>query len=304
VPFDESMINRGLSIFDAIEFYNGVFVFIDPHLDRTYNATKILGAPIEKIFSKKEFKDKLENLRPTILKYFSKEELLKIEIIVSKQSNIFLRVVPISREWLDPKLRLVFIVVQYKYLLQSLKYCGRYAEPMIITKIAKQQIDPRIEECLFYSKSQKNDRNNMVLEASNSAFFVIDTKNRLWGAKTPSVLPSTTSRIIEKIAKQNMLDESIPKNEKISEIMSFGFPINTPGYKIKEMFSTSYSRLLPVVEKLIFVNVKNDKSKIIIERIEGEKDIIINKTPITDWIRERFQEEIKRYIQNKNQKKI
>lgn len=71
-----------------------------------------------------------------------------------------------------------------------------------------------------------------------------------------------------------------------------------------EIFLTSYSRLLHVVEKLIFVKVKNDKSKIIIERIEGEKDIVINKTPITDWIRERFQEEIKRYIQNKNQKKI
>lgn len=299
VPFDESMIDRGRSIFDAIEFYDGVFIFIDPHLNRTYNATKILGAPIEKIFSKKEFKKKLENLKPTILKYFDKKELVKIEIIASQQSNIFLRIVPISQEWLDSKLRLVFVAVQYEYLLQNLKYCGRYAELMIITELAKKQIDPKIEECLLYSSSKKNGK-NMVLEASNSAFFVIDTKNRLWGAKNPNVLPSTTSKIIEEIAKRDMLDKSIPRKERISAIIGSGFPINTPGYQIKEMFSTSYSRLLPVVERLIFVNIKKDKTKINVERAKGVKDVVISKTPITDRLREHFQNKIKRYIEFKN----
>jgi branched-subunit amino acid aminotransferase/4-amino-4-deoxychorismate lyase len=233
-------------------------------------------------------------LTPVILKHFDKNTLLKIEIISSKQNNIFLRVVPISREWLDPKIRLTFIAVQYKYLLQSLKYCGRYAEPIIITELAQQQIDPQIEECLFYSKSGEK---NMILEASNSAFFVIDTKNRLWGAEMPNVLPSTTSKIVKEIAKQDIQDSSVPKEERISAIMPTGFPINAPGYEVKEMFSTSYARLLPVVEKLIFADIKNNKSGIIIKRSRGIKDIIIKETPITDRLRALFQNEVKRYIE-------
>ena len=299
VPFDESVMDRGRAIFDAIEFYDGVFIFIDPHLERTYNASKILGASIKGIFSKEEFKNKLNDLKPIILRHFDKNILLKIEIIVSKQSNIFLRVVPISREWLDTKLRLTFVAVQYKYLLQSLKYCGRYAEPMIITELAQQQIDSKIEECLFYSKSEKK---SMVLEASNSAFFVIDTKNRLWGAETPDVLSSTTSKIIKEIAKQDMQDSSVPKKEKISAVMPTGFPINIYGYEVKEMFSTSYARLLPVVEKLIFADIKNNKSGITVRRTRGIKDIIVRETPITDRLRTRFQNEVKRYIETEKNK--
>lgn len=299
VPFDESMMDRGRSIFDAIELRDGVFIYIDPHLERTYNATRIFGAPLEKIFSKKEFKEKLENLKPLIINNFGKEVVTKLEIIVSRQSNVFLRALPISNEWLDPKLKLVVIAIKYRYLLQSLKYCGRYAEPMIIGELAKKQIDPEIEECLFYSNTEKVGE-NMVLEASNSAFFVIDTKNRLWGAKSPDVLPSTTAKVIEKIAEKDMLDLSVPKKERISAVMHTGFPLNTPGYEIKEMFSTSYSRLLPVVKKLIFVDIKNEKSGIFVKRIKNIKDIIINKeTPITNRLRERFQNEVKHYIELK-----
>src|SRR3989344_276276 len=294
VPFDESAMDRGRAIFDAIEFYDGVFIFIDPHLERTYNASKIMGASIRRIFSKEEFKNKLNDLKPIILRHFDKNTLLKIEIIASKQSNIFLRVIPVSRKWLDTTLRLTFVAVQYKYLLQSLKYCGRYAEPMIITELAQQQIDSKIEECLFYSKFEKK---SMVLEASNSAFFVVDTKNQLWGAETPDVLPSTTSKIIKEIAKQDIQDSFVPKKEKISAVMPTGFPINARGYEVKEMFSTSYARLLPVVEKLIFVDVKNEKTGITVKRIKGVKDIIIRgETPITDRLRKRFQEEVKKYI--------
>ena len=50
VPFDESVMDRGRAIFDAIEFHGGVFVYVDPHLERTYNASRILSAPLEKIF--------------------------------------------------------------------------------------------------------------------------------------------------------------------------------------------------------------------------------------------------------------
>ena len=85
VPFDESVIDRGRAIFDAIEFYDGVFIFVDPHIERTFNATKILGASLEKLFSKEEFKDKLDDLKPIILKHFDKNTLLKVEIIASKQ---------------------------------------------------------------------------------------------------------------------------------------------------------------------------------------------------------------------------
>ena len=72
--------------------------------------------------------------------------------------------------------------------------------------------------------------------------------------------------------------------------------------KIKEMFSTSYSRLLPAVERLIFIDVKNEMSGISIKRTKGLKDIIIaDKTPITDRLRLRFQNEVKQYIEiNKN----
>lgn len=297
VPFDESMIDRGRSIFDAIELWSGVFMYIDSHLERTYNATRTFGAPLEKIFSKDEFKQKLDTLKPIITEYFGKDAITKLEIIVSRESNVFLRALPISQEWFDPNLKLVVAAVEYRYLLQSLKYCGRYAEPMIISELAKKQLNPEIEECLLYSKVGKSGR-NMALELSNSAFFVVDTKNRLWGAKSPDVLPSTTARIIEKVAEQDMCDSAIPKKEKISSIMQTGFPINEQGYKIKEMFSTSYSRLLPGVEKLIFVDVKNEISGISIKHAKGLKDIIITgETPITDRLRERFQNEVKQYIE-------
>ena len=302
VPFDESMINRGRSIFDAIIFYNGVFVYIDSHLERTYNATKTFGAPLEKIFSRKEFKEKLESLKPSILKCFDKKTWLKLEIIISRQFNIFLRVVPIPNEWLNSKKRLVFIAIQYKYLLQNLKYCGRYAEPMIISELAKKQIDPEIEECLFYLRTKKRGKiKYMVLEGTNSSFFVIDKKNRLWGAKPPNVLPSTTYRIIEKVARQDMHDLAIPQKERISAIIPFGFPVNTHGYQIREMFSSSAVRFLPMVKKLIFVDLKNDKSKIIIKRAKNIKDVVVmDKTPIIDRLRRRFQNEINHYIELKN----
>jgi len=296
VPFDERMIDRGQSIFDAIELYNGVFIYVDSHLERTYNATRIFGAPLEKIFSRGEFKEKIEKLVPTIMDCFGRDTVTKLEIIVSRQSNVFLRAIPISDEWLDPKLKLVVIAIQYRYLLQSLKYCGRYAEPMIISELAKKQIDPEIEECLLYSKMEETGK-NMVLEASNSALFIIDDENRLWGARTPDVLPSTTAKIIEKIAEQDMNDSSVPKNERISEIMRTGFPINTPGYTIKEIFSTSYSRLLPVVKKLIFVDVKNEKTDILVSRVKGIDDVIIKETPITDRLRGRFQIEVEQYVE-------
>lgn len=305
VPFDENMINRGRSIFDAIPFHNGVFFDIDSHFKRTYNATKTFGAPLEKIFSKKEFKERLEYLKPVILRRFGKNALLKLEIIASRQYNVFLRVVQLPPEWPNPKRRLVLIALQYKYLLQDLKYCGRYAEPMILAELAKQQIDPEIEECLFYSRVKKNGKvKYMALEATNSSFFVIDTKNRLWVAKPPYVLPSTSSRIIEKIAEQDMYNLAIPKKERISAIMPIGFPINTPDYQIKEMFSSGAVRSLVAVKKLIFVDVKNDQSKTIIERTKGMYDIAISgKTPITDRLRERFQNEIKRYLELKDTKK-
>jgi branched-subunit amino acid aminotransferase/4-amino-4-deoxychorismate lyase len=295
VPFDERMIDRGQSIFDAIELYDGVFIYVDAHLERTYSATRIFGAPLEKIFSREEFKEKIEKLIPIIIDCFGRDTVTKLEIIVSRQSNVFLRAIPISGEWLDPKLKLVVIAIQYRYLLQSLKYCGRYAEPMIISELAKKQIDPEIEECLLYSKVEETGK-NMVLEASNSALFIIDTENRLWGARSPDVLPSTTAKIVEKIAEQDMNDLTIPNNERISEIMWTGFPINTPGYIAKEIFSTSYSRLLPVVKKLIFVDVKNEKTGILIKRAEGIEDIIIKETPITGRLRERFQKEVEEYI--------
>lgn len=296
VPFDESMIDRGRSIFDAIELCNGVFMYIDSHLERTYNATRIFGAPLDKIFTKEEFKQRLENLKPIIIDFFGKD-IVKLEIIVSREYSVFLRAVSISQEWFDVKLKLVVAAVEYRYLLQSLKYCGRYAEPMIISELAKKQISPEIEECLLYSKTGKNGK-NMALELSNSAFFVIDTKNRLWGAKSPDVLPSTTAKIIEKVAEQDMNDSTVPKKERISAIMHTGFPINASGFKIKEMFSTSYSRLLPVVEKLIFIDVKNEISDISIKRTKGLKDIIITgETPVTDRLRRRFQDEIKQYIE-------
>ncbi|MFC1651994.1 hypothetical protein ACFL24_02480 [Patescibacteria group bacterium] len=296
VPFDETMINRGCSIFDAIQIYNGRFIDIDSHLERTYNNTKIFGASLKKTFSKKEFKNKLEDLTPVILKYFGNNILLKMEIIASKQSNVFLRVVPILNKWLDKKPSLVLIAIQYKYLLQNLKYCGRYAEPIILAELAKHQIDPEIEECLFYSKVKiETSMRNMALEATNSAFFVIDTQNRLWGATPPNVLPSTSYKIIEKIAKQDMHDSSIPDKNRISKIMKTGFPINTPGYQIKEMFSAGAVRSLVPIKKLIFVNVRSDKSKIIIERNSEISDIIVNEAPIVNRLRDRFQNEIKHF---------
>jgi hypothetical protein len=168
---------------------------------------------------------------------------------------------------------------------------------MIISELAKKQIDPEIEECLLYSKTSE-DGNLMALEASNSAFFVIDTKNRLWGARNPDVLSSTTAGIVEKIAEQDMNDLTVPEGERVSEIMRTGFPIITPGYEIKEMFSTSYSRLLPVVKKLIFVDVKNEKTDIIIGRAKAIKDIVIDgESPITDRLRKRFQDDVNRYIE-------
>ena len=297
VPFDESVVDRGRAVFDAIEFRGGVFVYIDPHLERTYNAARVLGSPLEKVFSKEEFKEKLKQLTPIILERFGKDIWLKLEIIVSRQSNVILRIIPISSEWFDPKLKLVAVAIQYRFLLQSLKYCGRYAEPLIISELAKKHIDQEAEECLLYSKTGKSGKNT-ALELSNSAFFAIDNKNRLWGARYPDVLPSTTAKIIEKIVKEDMHNPSVPKKERISAIMGAGFPINTPGYKIKEMFSTSYSRLLPVVKKLIFVDVKNEKTGITVKRIKGVKDIIIrDETPITDRLRKRFQEEVKKYIE-------
>ena len=150
VPFDENTMDRGRSIFDAIELCNGVFIYIDEHLERTYTATRIFGAPLENIFSKEELKKKLEDLKPTITDCFGKDIVVKIEIIVSRQSNVFLRVLPVSNEWLNPKLELVVAAIQYRYLLQSLKYCGRYAEPLIISELAKEQVDSEIEECLLY----------------------------------------------------------------------------------------------------------------------------------------------------------
>ena len=304
VPFDEGMINRGLSIFDAIKFYNGIFIDIDAHLERTYDATKVLGAPLEKIFHKKEFKEKLERLKKVIIKCFSKDMFLKLEIITSRQFNVFLRVVPVSIEWLNPQKHLVMAAIQYKYLLQNLKYCGRYAEPMIIAQLAKQQVDSEIEECLFYYKTEKNGKAKyMTLEATNSAFFVIDSKNRLWCATPPNVLPSTTYKIIGKVAKLDINNSYIPEKERISAIMPLGFPINTPGYKIKEMFSTSAIRLLPLVKKLIFVDIKNDGLKIIVERNKKIKDVIIDGGgPITERLRKGFQNELKQYIQLKNRR--
>lgn len=304
LPFDESIMDRGRAIFDAIELNDGVFVYIDEHLERTYNGTKIFGAPLENIISKEELKNKLNALKPVIINHFGKDVITKLEVIASRQSNIFLRALPISQEWFDPKLKLAAVAINYRYLLQSLKYCGRYAEPMIIGELAKKQIDPKIEECLLYSKTGKSKK-NMALELSNSAFFIIDTKNRLWGAMNPDVLPSTTARIIEKVAEQDMHDSTIPKKERISKVMYTGFPMNTAGYKIKEMFSTSYSRLLPVVEKLIFVDVINGKTDILIKRVKGLKDIVIkDETPITDRLRDRFQKEVKNYIYERNQKNI
>lgn len=300
VPFDESVMDRGHAIFDAIEFHGGVFIYVDQHMERTYNAARIFGAPLEKMFSKEEFKEKLKQLTPFILERFGKNAWLKLEIIISRQSNILLRAIPISRKWFNPKLKLVAVAIQYRYLLQSLKYCGRYAEPLIISELAKKQIDSDIEECLLYSKTGKAGK-NMALELNNSAFFVIDNKNRLWGARYPDVLPSTTAKIIEKIAKEDIYNLSIPKKERISAIMGIGFPINTHGYEIKEMFSTSYSRLLPVVKKLIFVDVKNDKSGIIIKHSKGIKDVIVKDTPIIDRLRVSFQKEIKNYIEKNKQ---
>ena len=144
----------------------------------------------------------------------------------------------------------------------------------------------------------------MALELSNSAFFVIDNKNRLWGARYPDVLQSTTAKVIEKIAEDDMNDASIPKKERISAIMGSGFPINVSGYKVKEMFSTSYSRILPIVRKLIFVDVKNEKTGIVISRAKGTKNVVIEgETPITERLRERFQQEVKNYINIKNNEK-
>lgn len=293
VPFDENMMERGRSIFDAILVSRGKFFDIDSHLERTYAATNIFGAPLEKVFSKKEFKIKLENLLPVIIGYFGKNASFKLEIIASKQLNIFLRAVSIDPEWLDSKRRLVVAAIEYKYLLQSLKYCGRYAEPMIIAELAKQQVDPEIEECLFYSKIKKNGKiRYAALEATNSAFIAIDEENRLWVSNPPDVLPSTTSNIIKKIAEQDMHNPNIPEKEKISTIMQTGFPINMFGYQIKEMFSTSAVRLLPIIKKIVFISIKNDGSKIIVKRTKGIKDIIIvDKTPITDRLRERFRNE-------------
>lgn len=303
VLFDESVMDRGRSIFDAIELCNGVFIYIDEHLERTYNATRIFGAPLENIFSKEEFKKKLDDLKPIITDCFGEDTVVKLEIIVSRQSNVFLRALPVPNEWLNPKLELVVAAIQYRYLLQSLKYCGRYAEPLIISELAKKQVDPEIEECLLYSKTGKGGR-NMALELSNSAFFVIDNKNRLWGAIYPDVLQSTTAKIIEKIAKDDMNDTNIPKKERISAIMGVGFPVNVPGYKVKEMFSTSYSRILPIVRKLIFVDVRNEKIGIVIKRAKGIKDIVVKgETPITDRLRGRFQKEVKNYIDNKKNEK-
>ena len=297
VPFDESVMDRGRSIFDAIELRNGVFIYIDEHLERTYNATKIFGAPLENIFSKEEFKNKLDGLIPIIMDCFDEDAVIKLEIIVSRQSNVFLRALPVPHEWLNPKLELVVAAIQYRYLLQSLKYCGRYAEPLIISELAKTQVNPEIEECLLYSKTEKGGR-NMALELSNSAFFVIDDKNRLWGARYPDVLQSTTAKVIEKIAKDDMNDTNIPKKERISAIMGVGFPVNVSGYKVKEMFSTSYSRILPIVRKLIFVDIKNEKTGIVIKRAKGIKDIVVKgEAPITDRLRDRFQKEVKQYIE-------
>lgn len=302
IPFDESMTNRGRSIFDAIPCYGGVFFDIDSHLERTYNSTNTFGAPLDKIFSREEFKEKLERLIPAILKKFGKDALFKLEIVVSRQQNIFLRAVLLPRGWLNPQKPLVMIAVQYKYLLQNLKYCGRYAEPMILAELAREQIDPEIDECLFYSKVEKNGNiEYMALEATNSAFFVIDTKNCLWGATPPDVLPSTSYGIIKKIVKQDAYDPVIPKKERISAIMPYGFPINSGGYHVKEMFSSGAVRSLVAVKKLIFVDVKNDKSKIIIKRTKNVRAInTSDKTPITDRLRERFREEIKRYTHLQN----
>lgn len=302
IPFDESVTNRGRSIFDAIPFYDGVFFDIDAHLERTYNDTKTFGAPLEKIFSKEEFKEELERLKPSILKKFGKDTFFKLEVVVSRQSNIFLRALPLPRRWLDTQKPLVMIAVQYKYLLQNLKYCGRYAEPMILAELAREQIDPEIDECLFYSKGEKNGKTEyMALEATNSAFFVIDTNNRLWGAEPPNVLLSTSSRIIKKIAKQDAYNPVINEKEKISAVMPFGFPLNSSVCNIKEMFSSGAVRSLVTVKKLIFVDVKNDKSKIIVKRLKNVAAITINgKTPITDRLRERFRDEIKRYTKIHN----
>ena len=137
VLFDESVMDRGRAVFYAIEFRDGVFVYIDPHLERTYNAARVLGSPLEKVFSKEEFKEKLKQLTPIILERFGKNIWLKLEIIVSRQSNVILRIIPISSEWFNPKLKLVAVAIQYRFLLQSLKYYGRYAEPLIISELAK-----------------------------------------------------------------------------------------------------------------------------------------------------------------------
>ncbi len=297
VPFDESMVNRGRSIFDAILINNGVFIDIDSHLERTYSATKILGTPLEEIFSREEFKKQLEQIKSTVLKQYDKNLFFKLEIIASKQANIFLRFIPLSLEWHNEKQNLVMIAIQYKYLLQDLKYCGRYAEPMIIAELAKKQIDPEIQECLFYSKIEKNNKvKYMTLEATNSSFCVIDTKNRLWVAEKPNVLPSTSLKLVKKIAEEDMCDITIPKKERISEVIPLGFPINTPGYKIKEIFSSGAVRSIVPVKKLIFVDVKNEESETKILRTKGKKDVIIkNESPITNRLKKRFQEEIQSF---------
>jgi hypothetical protein len=56
VVFDESVMDRGRSIFDAIELCNDTFIYVDEHIERTYNGTRIFGAPLENIFSREEFK--------------------------------------------------------------------------------------------------------------------------------------------------------------------------------------------------------------------------------------------------------
>lgn len=295
VPFDESIIDRGRAVFDAIQFNCGKFIDVEDHFERTYSHARIIGVPLDKKLSKSGFIKELKRLRPAILKYFGENVLLKIEIIASKQANVFLRVVPIFHKWPSSKQCLVLAAIQHRYLLQNIKYCGRYAEPMIIADLARGQVDGEINECLFYSRVGTKGREMFIaLEATNSAFFVIDTKNRLWCAKSPEVLYSTSHKIIEKIVQKDIKDPFVPKKEKISAIMRSGFPIGVSGYEIKEMFSSGAVRFIMPVRKLVFVDVRGKgESGIVVRRSRGRKDITTKGDfPISRRLYDRFQKEV------------
>lgn len=303
IPFDESMIIRAWSSFDAIQIRDGEYHNLDAHIYRTYASARGSKICLPFLFSRQDYKKKLLGLKKIALENFGKTQLpLKIEIVISKMLNVVVRISEIPEE--NPQKGITIIAVSHQPILPTIKNCGRYSAPKIIIANAQEQIDPDIQECLFYDETRRGGKSgkifgNFALEATSAAFFAVDDWNFLWTARPPHVLPSTTANIILKIAEAEK-NRGAYKEEKVAAIMPVGYPFTLNHGKIKEAFLSSTTRKLTKISKIIFVSVKGNlcDAEIMVAKDQNQDIILSGPTPVTDRLRMLYIQDMESHIRN------